>query len=107
VWRRVSQQGTGAEAPSRSDSGRRRGRAASRGGGGHERRERSGGQVGRDWVREARQHNAALTRGSGSIVPPDSVLNTSNQIKSISKGLKFAQNLTNPKGAFPCSKNWK
>jgi hypothetical protein len=48
VWRRVSRHGTGTEAPSRSDSGRRRGRAATRGCGGHERRERSGGQVGRD-----------------------------------------------------------
>jgi hypothetical protein len=42
----------------------------------------------------ARQHNA--TRFSFL-----------NRIKFISNGFKILQILTDPKGAFPCTKNWK
>jgi hypothetical protein len=43
------------------------------------------------------RRSAALTRGPGSTVPPDSVL---NRIKSISNGFKFALNFDRSKRCF-------
>jgi hypothetical protein len=87
VRRRMSWHGMGAAALGRSDSGGRstlRGRDSDEGGGGRERREAQRLTVGHDdagarWAAarcgRARRHDAALTHGPDSTMPPDSVLN--------------------------------
>jgi hypothetical protein len=93
-----------AQAPrARCEQGRRRVRAT-RG----QRLTSGRDDAGAQWVvvgcRRARQRGAALTRGPGSTVPSDSVL---NRFKFISNGFNLAQTLTDPNGVFPFSKNWK
>jgi hypothetical protein len=110
VWCRVSRHDTSAAAPGHSDSGgwrTSRGRDCDTRGDGRERREAQRLTVRRDdagarWAAagcgRARRHGAVLTRGPGSTMPPDSVL---NRIKFISNGFKFAPNFDRSKRCFP------
>jgi hypothetical protein len=105
VWRRGLHD-TDAVAPGRSDSGGQRtthgrGRLPSGVGPGGQRRcakGRGGSEAaatsGAD--RQDRQHSAA-----------GAVLNRFKQNQKYSNGFKILQTLTDPKGAFPCSKNRK